>query len=556
MDAGNTFAGCANAASSLLMDLAAIPASAIPGLGCAMQLHSSINSIRKKPNDRASMGLEVGKSFTECALDFIPLGTGVKLAIKTGKALSDAHGMAQHASTVSHCIGNRKEHTGELVGSFDPNDKCGPVSASGSTWFSDRTEFTYVINFENAPTATAPAQEVWVIDTLDLNVFDINTFEAEILMIGSRIIETPFEQQNYTWMVDMNPDMDLITKITLTLDKSKGIATWYFKSIDPATGELPDDALVGFLPPNDDDGAGQGFVMFSIKLKEGLADDIIVANMATIVFDNNEVIVTPEWVNEKDVVPPTSAMLQPTNDTGEVELKWQGTDNQGGSGVYCYDVYLKKDDGDYERIIAKTTATSTTFTVAEGVTYSFYTIATDHADNRENDKINPDITLPFDNLPFDTYAVTKWNNTFMLNLRKLSDDGYAVASCRWFKNGEPIGDGFTYSAGPTINDKLETGAIYHFQLTTDDGDELYSTNKIIGEQHSNTLRVYPNPVPQGNRLTVEGVEPGNLVEVYNYMGVCVSRTTATGNVVELMLAAPAGVYVVRANGESVKVIIK
>ncbi|MCL2042370.1 MAG: T9SS type A sorting domain-containing protein, partial [Bacteroidales bacterium] len=300
----------------------------------------------------------------------------------------------------------------------------------------------------------------------------------------------------------------------------------------------------------------QGFVMFTIKLKEGLADDVVVANKATIIFDHNAPIVTPEWVNEKDVVPPTSTMLRPTNTTGEIELKWQGTDNQDGSGVYCYDIYLKQDDGDYERIIARTTATSMPFTVVDGVTYSLYSIATDNAGNRESDKTQPDIRIPEDRLPFDDYAVTKWNNTFMLNLRKLSDDGYSVASCRWFKDGKLIGKGFTYSAGPTLDDQLETGAIYYFQITTDDGDERYSTNKIIGSQHSNKLYVYPNPVPQGSRLTVEGVEPGNLVEVYNYMGVCVSRTVATGNIIEMMLAAPAGVYVVRANGEAVKVVIK
>jgi len=556
MGSGSTFSGCASAASDLLLNLAGIPAGAIPGVGCALQLAQSIHSIHRNPNSRANTGCEVGKSIVECAPDLIPGGSAVKSALKFAKAMSDARDMANNAGDLSKCAKDGKQHMGNLSSSFDPNDKCGPVSASGSTWFSGRTEFPYIINFENSSEATAPAQEVWVTDTLDLNVFDIESFEAGILKIGDKIIETPFGQQNHTWTVDMRPDMNLITKITLKLDKTKGIAIWYFKSIDPATGELPDDALAGFLPPNDDDGAGQGFVMFSIKLKEGLADDIVVANMATIVFDNNDAIVTPEWVNAKDVVPPTSAMLRPAKVTGEVELTWQGTDNESGSGIYCYDVYLKKDNGDYERIMARTTATSMMFTVAEGVTYSFYTIATDRADNRENDKINPDITLPFDNLPFDDYAVTKWNNTFMLNLRKLREDGYTITACHWFKNGEPIGDDFAYSAGPTTDDKLETGAIYYFQLTTDDGNDLYSTNKIIGEQHSNKLRVYPNPVPQGNRLTVEGVGQGDLVEVYNYMGVCVSRAVATGNVVELMPTAPTGVYVVRANNESVKVVIK
>jgi hypothetical protein len=354
----------------------------------------------------------------------------------------------------------------------------------------------------------------------------------------------------------MRPEKELITEIKLTLDKSKGIATWYFKSIDPATGELPTDALVGFLPPNDKDGAGQGFVMFNIKLKKGLAEDVVVKNKASIVFDNNPAIITPEWVNEKDIVPPTSTMLRPANMVGEIKLEWQGTDNKGGSGVYCYDIYMKQDNGDYEKILAKTTATSTLFTVVKDVTYSFYSIATDHAGNRENDKTRPDITIPEDRLPFDDYAATKWNNTFMLNLRKLRDDGYDVVSCRWFKNNDLIGEEFSYSAGTKITDQLEAGVQYYFQIITSSDDEYYSTNKIIGVQQHSALRVYPNPVSQGNNLTIEGTTQGNLVELFNYMGVCISKITATGSITELILDLPPGFYVVRSNNQSVKVVIR
>jgi hypothetical protein len=273
------------------------------------------------------------------------------------------------------------------------------------------------------------------------------------------------------------------------------------------------------------------------------------------VFDHNAPIITPEWVNERDVIAPTSAVLRPAKVTGEIELKWQGEDNPDGSGVWCYDIYMKQDNGDYEKILSRTKETSILFTVEEDVVYSFYSIATDHAGNREPDKTKPDISIPFDNLPFDTYAATKWNNTFMLNLKKLAENGYDVTACRWFKNNQQIGEGFVYSAGPSITDQLEEGAVYYFQIITRDGDELYSTNKIIGVQTVG-LRAYPNPVPQGNKLTVEGTTQGSLVEIYNAIGICVGRTTATGSITELSLTLPSGIYIIRSNNERVKIIIK
>jgi hypothetical protein len=47
-----------------------------------------------------------------------------------------------------------------------------------------------------------------------------------------------------------------------------GVATWNFTAIDPETGEFTEDPLAGFLPPNDTNHAGEGFVKFSVKPKQ------------------------------------------------------------------------------------------------------------------------------------------------------------------------------------------------------------------------------------------------------------------------------------------------
>lgn len=140
--------------------------------------------------------------------------------------------------------------------------------------------------------------------------------------------------QNHSWDIDMRPEMNLITRVNLSLDKEKGIAKWHFASIDPQTDEHVTDVFAGFLPPDDETGRGQGSVSFTINLKNDLPNDAEVSNRAEIVFDYNEPIFTPDWTNRKDLLSPVSQMLQPTevNDS-IVSLSWNGTDSGSGMAI-------------------------------------------------------------------------------------------------------------------------------------------------------------------------------------------------------------------------------
>ena len=372
----------------------------IPGVDC---LKSSVGmgwNLGKNIEEGNSVGEFVGNTAWDIyniAMDCIG-GSGAAWELaslpKEAADIKEKGGLAM--SILDDCFPLRGKR-GRLRYSSDPNEKTGPVSSCGSKFFNnERDEFTYTINFENKSNATAPAAEVWIRDTLDLKVFDINTFEAVSIKIGNNIFNAPPYLQNYSWSVDMRPEKDLITKVDLTLDKQKGIATWYFKCIDPETGEIPQDALLGFLPPEDGEGSGQGSVLFTIKLKAGLPNDVVITNKAEIIFDYNEPIMTEPWVNKKDIVSPTSRMLTPSyKGNNRVELKWQGTDNAGGSGIYCYDVYVKQGNGEYEMLYFKTSATTAMFEIDTTVTYSFYTIATDSADNQENKTVFPDVTYNY-----------------------------------------------------------------------------------------------------------------------------------------------------------------
>lgn len=143
----------------------------------------------------------------------------------------------------------------------------------------------------------------------------------------------------------------------------------------------------------------------------------------------------------------------------------------------------------------------------------------------------------------------------MLNLNKLAAHGYVPTECKWYENGILLGEGFTFSLGDKITDQLKAGAVYTFMLCTDTHGTLFSTEKGNNVQQG-ALQVYPNPLPQGNKLTIRGTTENSTVEVYNMYGMCVHRTTATGNITEIVLDVSAGFYVVRSNNEQVKVIIQ
>ena len=286
------------------------------------------------------------------------------------------------------------------VSSFDPNDKIGYRSPSGSTYFNEEiTNMIYVINFENDPDeATAPAQDVYIEDYLDLSKFDVNSFRASFVSFGDHFEMAPYDVQTHTWNIDMRPKTDLIARVTLTLNKETGLARWHFASIDPDTGQPVTDALAGFLPPNDENGIGQGSVSFTIDLKKGLEDGAEIRNMAEIIFDNNDPILTPEWINCKDVTAPVSYVVQPQKpQDNTVQMRWEGTDK--GSGIWYYDIYMSDNNGGYTLWQKRTTASEAFFEGEMEHTYRFFSVATDSVGNVEAMKTTAEAVVLFSDAP-------------------------------------------------------------------------------------------------------------------------------------------------------------
>ena len=61
-------------------------------------------------------------------------------------------------------------------------------------------------------------------------------------------------------------------------------------------GEVPDDPSIGFLPPNNGT-SGQGFVAFQVQAHDHVQSLARVDANASIIFDQNEPILTPPIFN-------------------------------------------------------------------------------------------------------------------------------------------------------------------------------------------------------------------------------------------------------------------
>jgi RHS repeat-associated protein len=192
------------------------------------------------------------------------------------------------------------------IGPLDPNDKLGPIGFGDLGFVAADARLSYTIDFENVATATAPAQVVTVTDQLDSDL-DWRTLQLSEITFGSHTITVPAGRSFFATTVDLRPDgQNLLIQIDAGIDPTTGTVHWTFVSIDPATGEAPTDALLGFLPPNDAANSGQGHVTYTVRPRAGDTTGTTIANRATIVFDTEVSIDTNLVSNTLDASAPAS----------------------------------------------------------------------------------------------------------------------------------------------------------------------------------------------------------------------------------------------------------
>jgi len=283
--------------------------------------------------------------------------------------------------------------------SFDPNSLVGPSGYGSQGFITANQPFAYRVDFENSPTATAPAQEVDVTDQLDPNL-DWSTLQFTAVGFGDTNITIPVGSQYFATTVPMTYNGETFdVEIELGFSVATGQVYAHFYSIDPTT-QLPPDVLAGFLPPEDGTGRGQGYFSYIVSPKAGLATGTQIRNVAAITFDLSNTITTDQVsdddpsqgvdpskqaLNTIDAGAPTSSVsaLPATESSAVFTVSWSGQDDPGGSGIATYDVYASDNGGAYTLWQQGTSDTSALFFGAIGHTYSFFSVATDNVGNRE-----------------------------------------------------------------------------------------------------------------------------------------------------------------------------
>ncbi len=287
------------------------------------------------------------------------------------------------------------------IRSWDPNDKLHPAGYGDENYILGEGSLAYTIRFENKASASAPAQQITITDTLDEDL-DLSAFELTEIAFGDQFITVPPGLSSFETSVSIFPegteipaDTEVVVNINAALDRESRVLTVIFMGLDPETGWLPENPFVGILEPNDETGRGEGHVSYIVPARANLPSGTVIENEARIIFDWNEPIDTPRVFNTIDASAPSSAVAALPVSTRETNfaVSWSGDDDDDGSGVATYDIFYSKDGEPRKVWLDNTAKTTETFVGELGHTYGFFSVASDFVGHDEFVEQQPDTTI-------------------------------------------------------------------------------------------------------------------------------------------------------------------
>jgi subtilase family serine protease len=311
-------------------------------------------------------------TLARCVGDSIPLLKWASCGVSVVNAVRDCSSSDEKPTNVSRPI--------------DPNEKQSPTGFGEQQFVPRREAIPYTVLFENLPTAQAHARQVVITDQLDPDL-DWRTFEVGTISFrgGRYTVEAPPGQRFFQTEVQMREeDGGLRVQILAGVDITTGQVTFRLTAIDPQTGEPPTSPLLGILPPNNEQREGEGFVTFRVKPKRTVPTGTVITNSATIVFDTEEPLTTNEVFNTVDALPPTTSVEVSASYTNRPSfmVRWSGADDEGGSGLRSYTVWVSVDGEPFRVWLNDVTITQAPFDAQSGChTYAFYVTASDNAGN-------------------------------------------------------------------------------------------------------------------------------------------------------------------------------
>ena len=351
----------------------------IPIVGCAYDINK-YKEATKEFHDWAAANMHVClvNSIFSCVgsvADIVTFG-GSAIFVAMAKGVWNLWG---NAVSVASCMQMTKDYVRlKAVASYDPNEMIGPWGPDDDKHYIQPIhQMPYMITFENKSTASAPANEVFVTDTLDLTKLDAETFafssfgwaDTTFVVGGSRT-------QEFTRDVNYKVNgHDIVVRVSGQFNPATGVVNWSFASLETNGSELA-DVMNGFLLPNDQNGRGEGYVSFIIDHKANPANGAAISNKATIIFDANEPIVTNTYTNTFDTDYPTSKVTKAEEPSeGKLTVTVSGSDPT--SGVDHYTVFAQKNGGEWLAVATITEGTTCTIDVETGTKYCLCAIATD-----------------------------------------------------------------------------------------------------------------------------------------------------------------------------------
>ena len=288
--------------------------------------------------------------------------------------------------------------------SQDPNEIKGPAGYDEERHFVNKTDkMNYTIEFENDPEfAMAPASRVKITYDVPENQ-KIASFRLADFGFGSFLFTVPSNVSSYSQRLDVSDSLGVWVDVTAGIDIINHQLFWIFQSIDPATGAEPSSSQMGFLPINDEQEHGMGYVSFYISPESSVQTGDTVGAEALIVFDDNAPIGTNVWTNTFDVIAPTSTLHAEMNELDSLycTFSFEAQDDPNGSGVQSVEVYVSANNADYFTIGSAHPDSTLSYVLENGVYYQFMSIATDNVGNREAFKAQPDTAINYNTAPID-----------------------------------------------------------------------------------------------------------------------------------------------------------
>ena len=268
----------------------------------------------------------------------------------------------------------------------DPNFISGPSGYGTPGFVPEGGAFPYTINFENKPSAPAPAQVVEVTQQLDPDL-DWSTFQLGDFSFGGQLYTVPAGLKSYQTRIDARSTTGVYVDVNASFDEQTGLVTWTFTSIDPTTLDVPaGNPEEGFLPPDNTSDAGEGFVTYTVAPKSTDTTGTLIDAKATVTFQaglpDQSSLDTAPISNAIDVGAPTSTVAAlPASSPSVFTVHWAGQDDTGGSGIASFDIYVSDNGGPFAAWLTGTQMTSAAYTGQDGHTYAFYSVATDNVGN-------------------------------------------------------------------------------------------------------------------------------------------------------------------------------